>query len=163
MTNKDLFIVRARTKRGRAVYFLANFDSLISHKHFEIVQYFDENNKKWINFNDIENGTTLGKNVNDTKLSLSKLGGSDGNVYYGFEVKFIIYDKNKKEIYTKINRGNPTEFYGYLKKFLNREGYNTDELYYSCSIIDQDNWYISRIKNEKRKGESNTNFTIIHY
>ena len=161
MTNLDLFIVRAKTKRGRKVYFLANFDSLITHKHLNTVQYFDKDANKWIEFSDISNGTNLGKNVNTKKLSLSKLGGPRGNIYYGFEVKFIIYE-NGKEIMTKTSSGNPTEYYNYLRYYLKREGYNLENLSYQAVILDYEDWYTSRIKNEKRKGESQTNFTIVH-
>lgn len=163
MTNTDLFIVRAKSKRGRIIYFLANFDSLIEHKHLNTVQYFDDITKKWINFSDIENGTILGKNVENKKISLKKLGGSIGNIYYGFEVKYTIYNKNKKEICSKISSGNPTEWIAYLRRFLERSGYNPDELFYTATIIDQVDWYESRKRNEKRKGEGSTNFTIVHY
>ena len=105
MTNLDLFIVRARTKRGRVVYFLANFDSLIVHKHLETVQYFDADSKKWINFSEITDGTVLNTNVDSKKIPVKDLGGSAGNIYYGFEVKFTIYDSDKKNVIcTKISR-----------------------------------------------------------
>lgn len=161
MTNFDLFIVRAKTKRGRIVYFLANFDSLIMHKHLETVQYFDSESKKWINFSDISNGTILNNNVENKKISLEKLG---YNIYYGFEVKYTIYDQDKKtEICTKISRGNPTEWIAYLRRYLTRIGYKPDKLFYQAKILDADDWYSSRKKNEKRKGEGSTNFTIVHY
>ena len=63
---------------------------------------------------------------------------------------------------TKTSSGNPTEYYNYLRYYLKREGYNLENLSYQAVILDYEDWYTSRIKNEKRKGESQTNFTIVH-
>lgn len=163
MTNEDLFAVRAKTKRGRIVYFLANFDSLISHKHLETVQYLDDTTKTWIEFSDIKVGTQLAKNVDNLVNPLTSLGNSNGNVYYGFKVKFEVYDKHNNCIYSKYSVGRPTEYYAYMKQsIIDKNNVKLKDLTYKAKIIDTEDWYQSRQKNEKRKGEGSKQFTIIH-
>jgi len=160
MTNFDLFIVRAKTKRGRIVHYLANFDSLIVHKHLETVQYLNSDTHKWIDFKDIKTGVILTDNVPIKKIPFNELG---TNVYYGFEIEFTVYDSDKKTVVmTKSSTGNPTEFYGYFRRVLEEKGYDLDKLYYQAKIIDNLDWYASRELNEKRKNDKLKTFTIVH-
>lgn len=163
MNLTTLFIVRAKTKRGNIVYFLTDFNALIEHNHLDVVQYYNVKTHKWIDYDDIKQGTELATNICETDIPLSQLGGKDGNTYLGLEVEFSIKDSNGNEIYNKISTGNPCEYYRYLKKNLTSTYDCTlNDLTYDAKIIDFENWYNRRKLNEKRKNSSLKNFTIVH-